>query len=238
MRILALDGALARCSAGVVADGGLLASRHVDGARGHPAALPELAAEVLRIAGIPASTLDAVAVTLGPGSFTGLRAAISWAHGLALAAGCPVVGVTLGEALAEGLPHLGGRQLWTVIDSRRDRVFLERDGVVETIALADLPRQPRRVALAGDAGRLAAAWLAAREVDVLLTDAIFPQPRWIAAAAEKRLAGALPPREALPLYVDPPEVRAARTPPRPAPADLGPADLGPADPTPAPPTSE
>ena len=56
-----------------------------------------------------AADLDLVAVTVGPGSFTGIRAALALAHGLALAAGVPVIGVTVGEALADALPHLGDR---------------------------------------------------------------------------------------------------------------------------------
>ena len=63
------------------------------------------------------------------------------------------------------------------------------------------------VALAGDAARAVAAWLAARGADVLLTDVREPRPRDIARAALRRLAGGLPALEAVPLYVDPPAVR-------------------------------
>jgi [ribosomal protein S18]-alanine N-acetyltransferase len=144
-RVLALDGALARCSAGLVADGALVASRVEDGARGHAAVLPRMAADVLAEAGCAADALDLVAVTVGPGGFTGLRAALSLAQGLALGAGVPVVGVTVGEALAEALPHLGGRALWVAIDSRRGQVFLERDGRVRTERLEALPASEGRI---------------------------------------------------------------------------------------------
>ena len=129
MLVLALDSALARCSAGIVADGVLRAGRQQEAGRGQAALLPVMVAAVLDEAGVSATDLDLIAVTVGPGSFTGIRAGLALAHGIALGAGVPVVGVTVGEALADALPHLGGRQLWSAIDSRRGRVFLERDGV-------------------------------------------------------------------------------------------------------------
>jgi len=207
MRILALDAALARCSAAVVVDGEVRAGRHQDVARGHAALLPTLAQAVLADAGVAAPMLDLIAVTVGPGSFTGLRAGLALAHGIALAAGVPLVGVSVGEALAEALPHLGRRTLWSAIDSRRGRIFLERDGVVAALATDDLPRPEGPIAVAGDAAIAVAARLAAREVDVMLTDARLPLARHIALVGARRLAGELPPRAAQPIYVDPPEAR-------------------------------
>jgi tRNA threonylcarbamoyladenosine biosynthesis protein TsaB len=218
MRILAIDGALARCSAAVVVDGEVLAGRHQDAARGHAALLPALAQAVLADAGVAALTLDLIAVTVGPGSFTGVRAGLALAHGIALAAGVPLVGVSVGEALAEAMPHLGRRALWCAIDSRRGRIFLERDGVVTTMALDDLPRPDGPVAIAGDAAIAVAARLAAREADVMLTDARLPVARHVALVGERRLAGDLPPRAPQPIYVDPPEARLPAAGLRPAPA--------------------
>jgi tRNA threonylcarbamoyl adenosine modification protein YeaZ len=207
MRILALDAALARCAAAVVIDRQVVAARQADTARGHAALLPVMAREVLDEAALGAAELDLVAVTVGPGSFTGIRAGLALAHGIALAAGVPVVGVTVGEALAESLPHLGDRQLWSAIDSRRGRVFLERDGVVAAVALDAIPAPDGKVAVAGDAAASVAARLAARDVDVMLTDARLPLVRHVAVVAEQRLNGMLRPLQAQPLYVDPPEAR-------------------------------
>lgn len=217
MLILALDSALARCSAGLVADGVLCGIRQQDSARGQAALLPVMVAAVLEEGGAAATDLDLIAVTVGPGSFTGIRAGLALAHGIALGAGVTVVGVTVGEALADALPHLGTRQLWSAIDSRRGRVFLERDGSVLACALDQLPRPDGAVAVAGDAAVAVAARLAARDIDVMLTDARLPTVRHVAMVGARRLAGALPPLPAQPLYVDPPE---ARLPPgglRPAP---------------------
>lgn len=220
MRILAIDGALARCSAAVVVDGEVLAGRHQDVARGHAALLPAMAQAVLADAGVAAPTLDLVAVTVGPGSFTGVRAGLALAHGIALAAEVALVGVSVGEALAAALPHLGRRALWCAIDSRRGRIFLERDGLVTSMALDDLPRAEGQVAVAGDASIAVAAQLAAREADVMLTDARLPVARHIALVGERRLAGDLPPRAPQPIYVDPPEARLPAAGLRPLPAPV------------------
>ncbi|MSP29848.1 MAG: tRNA (adenosine(37)-N6)-threonylcarbamoyltransferase complex dimerization subunit type 1 TsaB [Acetobacteraceae bacterium] len=217
MRILALDAALARCSAGVVVDETLRAARQTAAARGHAALLAGLAQDALAEAELAVTDLDAVAVTIGPGSFTGIRAALSFAHGLALGAGIPVIGVTVGEALADSLPHLGLRQLWVAIDSRRDRIFLEHGENIESLFLADLPNSDFPIALAGDAAITVAARLAARDHNVMLTNARLPMPRHIAMAALARHTGRLVPREAQPLYVDPPEAKPPAAGLRPAP---------------------
>jgi len=89
----------------------------------------------------------------------------------------------------------------------------------------DLPWPDGPVAVAGDAAIAVAARLAAREVDVMLTDARLPLARHIALVGARRAAGELPPRAAQPIYVDPPEARLPLQPtpaqasgPRPAPA--------------------
>ena len=217
MRILALDAALARCSAAIVVDDALIASRQADAARGHAALLPVMANDVLAESALPAKSLDFVAVTVGPGSFTGIRAGLALAHGIALAAGIPVVGVTVGEALADSLLHLGHRSLWCAIDNRRGRVFIERAQGIAAFSLDSLPAPDEAVAVAGDAAIPVAARLAARDADVLLTDARLPMPRHIAVAALHRFEGTLPPLPAQPLYVDPPEARTTALRPAPQP---------------------
>lgn len=207
MRILAIDAALGRCAVGVVADAALVAARHADARQGQAALLPDLVASVLAEAGWAPTELQMIAVTVGPGSFTGVRAALALAHGLALGAGIPLVGVTVGEALADALPHLGGRALWVATDSRRGRIFLEQGANIISLALDSLPATTAPVAVAGDAAIPVAARLAARGDNVMLTNARYPGPRHIAMAALARHEGRLPPRATQPLYVDPPEAR-------------------------------
>ena len=217
MRILALDAALASCSAAVLADGVILAHQATRASRGQPTLLAPMAAAVLAESGAPATALDAIAVTIGPGSFAGLRAALALAHGIALAAARPVIGVTVAEALAEAVTLPPGRTLWVAIDSRRGRVFLARDGTIAPEALTALPRPQGPIALAGDAANDVAARLAARGHDVMLTSAHLPDAIAVARVAANRLAGLLPPLPAQPLYIDPPEAKLPAGGLRPAP---------------------
>lgn len=209
MRILVLDSALARCTAAVVADDAVVASRSEARKQGHEAVLPVMARDVLDEAGARSDGkgLDLVAVTVGPGSFTGIRSGLALAHGIGLALGVPVIGVTVGEAIADAFPHLGDRDLWTVTDSRRGQIFLERDSEIISLAQEALPLPAGKVAIAGGAALHVAARLAAGGANVMLTDARFPLARHIALVAARRHAGTLPPRAAQPLYIDPPEAR-------------------------------
>ena len=167
--------------------------------------LPIMARDCLDAAGLDAPDIDLIAVTVGPGSFTGIRGGIALAQGIAVAAGRPVVGVTVGEALAEALPQLGGRLLWVAIASRRGRVFLEIDGQVLSVDVTALPNPRQPVAVAGDSAAEIVSRLAARGVNVMLTDARLPIGRHIAQVAERRYGGLLPPLPVEPLYVDPPQ---------------------------------
>ena len=214
---LTLDAALARVSAAALDDERVLAEDVRDTARG-AGSLAGMAEAVLAKAGLSATALDLVAVTLGPGSFTGIRAALALAHGIGLAASVVVAGVTVPEALAAMRPTPPGRRLWVAIDSRRGRVFLDRGGDTLAVALDDLPMPCGPLAVAGDAAPEVAARLVARGADVLVAPQHLPEPRGIARAARDRLRGNLPPRLAQPFYVDPPEARLPVGGLRPAPA--------------------
>lgn len=208
MRILALDGSLARASAALWADGAVVAHRAQAGERIQPTALPPMAEAVLE-----GGTPDAVAVVVGPGGFTGLRAAIALAEGIALGLNLPLIGVTTGEALAAALPEaLRAREVWSAVDTKRGRLALERvAGLVGApplvVAERDLPAPAGPVAVVGDAAPVAAARLLARGADAVLTDSRLPDAGAAALVAALRLAGAIPPRDAAPLYAEPPAVR-------------------------------
>ena len=194
MRVLTLDAALDGCSAGLVVDGALCVARFGEGGRGQAAVLPLLTQQVL--AGTPAVTLARIAVTVGPGSFTGIRAALALAHGIGLAAGVPVVGVTVGAALATGADVPDGWRFWTVVRARSRHVFLQVDGTVRLCSIDALPEPGAPLVVAGNAAEMVADQLGGWTVRLSGLQA--PDPASIAQAA------ASCPCAAAPLYVEPP----------------------------------
>jgi tRNA threonylcarbamoyladenosine biosynthesis protein TsaB len=153
MRVLAIDTALAACSAAVLDTvfGGVIAGESLPMVRGHAEALIPLIAQVMRRAELTFPDIDRVAVTTGPGSFTGLRVGISAARGIALAADRPAFGVSTLSAYAA--PHLAEDKLNPVIaaiDARHEHVYLQVFGpggrIVVTPRLAPLSEAVRAAA--------------------------------------------------------------------------------------------
>ncbi len=201
--VLAISSAYGGCEAAVVSDQGTIVRRTREEI-GLASALPALVEELLDTAG---RQLGLVSVVVGPGSFTGLRAGISVAAGVGLGLGIPVVGVTVAEALREALPDLGGRTLWTAIEARRTRVFIDSGGGFRGWQTDALPQAASPVAVCGNAANLVASTLAARGANVMLTDARRPAASHVARVGLRRLAGELPQLAAEPLYVDAAEAR-------------------------------
>jgi tRNA threonylcarbamoyladenosine biosynthesis protein TsaB len=217
MRVLGIDAALTRCSAALTQDG-RLRGMHVDALRqGQPASLPRVVQAALDGASARVRDVDMIAVTVGPGSFTGIRSAMAFAHGLAIALSIPLVGVTVGEVLSVPLRRVTGRAIWCAIDSRRGRIFLEHDGTVEAVLSESLPRPSGPIAVAGDAAITVASRLAAQGHDVMLTDARVPQPLDVALAGQALLQAGGRLRPVRPLYVDEPAASLPRGGLRPAP---------------------
>jgi tRNA threonylcarbamoyladenosine biosynthesis protein TsaB len=99
--ILAVDTALGACSAALVAEGKTLAHEHREMARGHAEALAPMVEALMRGAGVPLASLDRIAVTTGPGTFTGQRVGLAFARALGLGLKRPVIGVTTLDAMAQ-----------------------------------------------------------------------------------------------------------------------------------------
>src|SRR6266849_7852344 len=128
MLILAIDTALDACAAAVLDTNAsqLIAVESLVMKRGHAEALMPLIARVMRDARLPFAALDRIAVTTGPGSFTGLRVGLSAARGIALAAGKPVVGLTTLTAYAAPIVGQNAAQpVISAIDARHDQVYFQ-----------------------------------------------------------------------------------------------------------------
>ena len=128
MLILAIDTAPDACAACVLdTDAGkLIAQESQAMKRGHAEALMPLIARVIKESGIGFAGLDRIAVTTGPGSFTGLRVGLSAARGIALAANKPVVGLTTLTAYAAPVVSQNAEQpVISAIDARHDHVYFQ-----------------------------------------------------------------------------------------------------------------
>lgn len=217
MRVLAIDTALEACSAAVLdtAQGGILASESVAMVRGHAEALMPLVARVMHDAALEFTELDRIAVTVGPGSFTGLRVGVSAARGIAVAAGKPAVGLTTLAAYAA--PYIAADDetpLLAAIDARNEQVYMQLFGTggrpLTQPRLAPL-RDAVRAATSGPArivgsaaAMLAAAWPANESRPAVVDPARAPVIDWVAhlgAAAAQALS--LP----KPLYLRAPDAR-------------------------------
>src|SRR3981189_1413268 len=128
MLILAIDPAPDPCAAGVLdtGTGKLIGLESQPMKRGHAEALMPLIARVIKQAGIAFASFDRIAVTTGPGSFTGLRVGLSAARGIALAADKPVVGLTTLTAYAAPVVSENAEQpVISAIDARHDQVYFQ-----------------------------------------------------------------------------------------------------------------
>ncbi len=133
MKILALEASTLMGGVAVVDDEGVICELTLSVAETHSAQLMPAVDYALRMAGLKPGELDAFAVALGPGSFTGLRIGLSTVKGLAVAASKPLVGIPTLEAMAHAFPYCP-RLICPMLDARMKEVyaafFEARDGSV------------------------------------------------------------------------------------------------------------
>jgi tRNA threonylcarbamoyladenosine biosynthesis protein TsaB len=122
MAIIIVDTCLAACQVALAEGGRVIAGASEPMERGHQERLASMTAEVMARAGFSFAGLDKIAVTIGPGSFTGLRVGLAFAKGLSLATGAPLAGIGTLEALAASAP---GGPAGAVIDARRGQVYVQ-----------------------------------------------------------------------------------------------------------------
>ena len=213
MLVLALDTALAACSAAVLdSQRGLLAAKSIPMLRGHAEALLPVVEQVMDAAGVAFSSLDRMAVTVGPGSFTGLRVGVSAARGIALAANKPAVGVTtLAAFAAPAQVEMPILPVLAVVDARHAQVYAQAFGddaapeprnTSQREALELVPARPVR--LTGNAAALLVAnWPSERPPPVSVADRAAPDIEWVARLGVVAEVAA-PPK---PLYLRAPDAR-------------------------------
>lgn len=166
MRVLVIDTTLGACTAGVGDGGRVLGQQSQNMARGHSERLGGFVRDAVAEAGEGFAAIHRIGVTVGPGSFTGLRVGLAFALGLGQALGRPVVGISSLRALAASAE--GGRAgpIVSVIDARRGEVYLQT-------FLDGAPLEPPRAATA-HAARMALAgrhvWRWVGDGAALLTD--------------------------------------------------------------------
>jgi tRNA threonylcarbamoyladenosine biosynthesis protein TsaB len=122
MYILAIDSATPVAGAALMQDENLLVEAFTNVGLTHSETLMPMVDRVLKDAGITAESLDVIAVTIGPGSFTGLRIGLAAAKGLAMAADKPLIGISTLEALAHNL-SCSSLLAGTVLDARKGEVY-------------------------------------------------------------------------------------------------------------------
>jgi len=125
--VLVCDTSQGACSVALAEGAALLGARCTSMSRGHAEVLMPMLAEVMAEAGRPFAALDGLAVTLGPGTFTGVRVGLSAMRGLALALDLPVLGLaTLHTMAASADPTaLAGRPILVAVDARRDSYYCQ-----------------------------------------------------------------------------------------------------------------
>lgn len=221
MALLALETATSTCGVAVLRNDTVLVQAHLHRPRVHSGRLTPLVEEVLQHADVSSDDLDAVAVSMGPGSYTGLRIGVSTAKGWALATDAALVGVpTLGAYAAQLQPVAAeGDVVCALLDARRDEVYagasrmtpegMEEHAPTKALPAEALPEWLGEVAghlwLMGDGAPKAQESLSAVEAPRTLipADEMGPSAAWVARRGRHRLAAEGPDDVATfePLYV-------------------------------------
>ncbi|MDI9508920.1 MAG: tRNA (adenosine(37)-N6)-threonylcarbamoyltransferase complex dimerization subunit type 1 TsaB [Bacillota bacterium] len=122
MRILALDSSGLVASVAIASEEALLAEYTINYKRTHSQTLLPMLDEIIRMADLDISDIDAIAVSAGPGSFTGLRIGSATAKGLGLALDKPIIPIPTVDGLAYNL-YGTDKMVCPIMDARRDQVY-------------------------------------------------------------------------------------------------------------------
>ena len=153
MKLLALESSGLVASAAIVEDDVLIAEYTTDFKKTHSQTLLPMVDEIVRMTETDLSTIDAVAVSAGPGSFTGLRIGAATAKGLCLALDKPLIAVPTLDALIYGVGPTE-KLVVPIMDARRNQVYTKIDGKSTAMdmheLISKLNRQIQEVLFLGD----------------------------------------------------------------------------------------
>lgn len=207
MKLLAVDTALGACSVAVLDGDAVLAHQFVEMTRGHAEALAPMVDETMRKSGVAFDALDRLAVTTGPGTFTGQRVGLAFMRGLRVGLKKPLIGVTTLEAMAAATEK---NRAAAIHDAKRDEAYLSlwQNGatILEPVVMPFVDAVARirafgACALCGTGASMAGEALGA---GFAVTDIRQPDALWVARLALTRpVPGAAP----APLYLRAPDAK-------------------------------
>ncbi|HTO94796.1 MAG TPA: tRNA (adenosine(37)-N6)-threonylcarbamoyltransferase complex dimerization subunit type 1 TsaB [Bacteroidota bacterium] len=192
MTVLGIETATAVCAAALISDGHIEKESRLDAGRVHAERLLGQIVEVLGASGVGA--LGGVAVSIGPGSFTGLRIGVSVAKGLTFARGIPLAAVPTLEALALHAAATDalepGTRLLAALDARRNEVYCQMFDVATggPVPAGD-PRDLTLEALRAELGGV--AWAVTGDAAAKITEAFAPGMSLRAVSAAARACSAV-----------------------------------------------
>ena len=123
MRILGIETATNVCSVCVMENSQLIAEYTTNITKTHSQRLMPMIEHVLANIELSPKDIEAIAVSVGPGSFTGVRIGISAAKGMAMALGAQIAGVSTLDGIAYNLTDLYAGQICVITDARRKQVY-------------------------------------------------------------------------------------------------------------------
>jgi len=207
LKLLAVDTALGACSVAVLDGDAVLAHQFVEMTRGHAEALAPMVDETMRKSGVAFDALDRLAVTTGPGTFTGQRVGLAFMRGLRVGLKKPLIGVTTLEAMAAATEK---NRAAAIHDAKRDEAYLSlwQNGatILEPVVMPFVDavahiRAFGACALCGTGASMAGEALGA---GFAVTDIRQPDALWVARLALTRpVPGAAP----APLYLRAPDAK-------------------------------
>lgn len=194
--ILSLETATTACSAALAKDGALLALREVNEGYTHSENLTVFAEQVLKEAGVSFSDLDAIAVSKGPGSYTGLRIGVSAAKGFCFALDKPLIAINTLRAMASGVSISERALLCPMIDARRMEVYCavyDEQGneirpvsaeIIDENSFSDILKN-NKIIFFGDGAAKCRAKLG-QHPNAVFIDNVFPSAAFLAPLAEQK----------------------------------------------------